>query len=676
MHTHPVHVTLFLHLAGFLGGFALYGMLLGLALRSSSVPRRTAAIADGVRATRFLGADESSRFHVFAGVAGVVWNAGALVVYGAPDVWESWRPVVPAVAAFSALGFLPAAAAHSVLRSVVRGRLAPILVWLAYTLSTTAAILNIHAGLSGAALPSAAAMWLLTGGLLVLALPMLLVASREMLWRNALLILALGVFAVTAVHLVDHQDFARPFWLQVLGHHASVPLAVAILVQDYPFAFSDLLLKRILSLAGLVGLGLVGVLAVVTSPVASVMRIDPDRPVVLGTLLLLIVAVALAHQVVRRWTSSFVDRVVLRRRGADATLAQVGRLTSESEHEEALIESVGRVLGGALGALDISWHVSTEDVHISHPLVALTSFNWTASGGLRSVALDPTSRQAGVLVPTTDAPRHVATIGPLPGGRPFLSADVLLLRDVALVLARRIDAIRIGHERFEQQARVQENARLAADAELRALRSQINPHFLFNALTTIGYLVSAAPDRAIRTLLRLTELLRRVLRTDDGPVTLATELQLVEAYLEIERARFEERLRVSIDAPDEVKEIRVPSFVLQPLVENAVKHGVAMSRAGGTVSVTARLQRRSGSSFLVVTVEDTGSGGAASLAAEGAGIGLGNVRRRLDLAYGHEATVTLEKSQAGGARSVVTIPVVSSDPAGSRRLPSHGGGHQ
>jgi two-component system, LytTR family, sensor kinase len=657
MHTHPLHIALLLHLSGFLFGLALYGMLLGLAVRSARFARRGVGTAR-FRVGRWLGVDASNSFHVFAGIAGVVWNAGALVVYGAADVSETWRPVMASFAAYSALGFLPAAAAHSALRSVLRGTSAPLLVSVGYGLSGCAALLNAHAGVTGGALPSAVAMRLLTVGFVLLALLLFVVVRRQLLWRHAPLIVGMAVFAVTAVHLVDHRDFGQPVWLQVLGHHAAVPLAVAILVQDYPFAFSDLLLKRMLSLAGLVGLGLAGVLAMVASPLSDVMRNDPDRPVVLGTLLLLIVTLALAYQAVRAGSSWFVDRVILRRRHPDAVLAEVGRLASVSENEEQLIDEAGRVVAAALKASGVTWHVAPASEAGRHPFLDQALSSCDASGGLQTVGLAPASREAAVLVPTTDAPCHVATIGPLPRGRPFLSADVSLLRDAALILARRIDAIRMGHERFERQLREQEHAKLAIDAELHALRAQINPHFLFNALTTIGYLVRTDADQALRTLLRLTELLRRVLRTEEELVTVATELQLVEAYLEIERARFEERLRVSIDVPDEVKHLSMPSFVLQPLVENAVKHGVAASRAGGTVSLTARIRAGGESRCLVLTVADTGSGGRLALDADGAGIGLGNVRRRLELAYGPEAEVILEQLPEGGTRAVVTIPIV------------------
>src|SRR5205807_10049772 len=128
--------------------------------------------------------------------------------------------------------------------------------------------------------------------------------------------------------------------------------------------------------------------------------------------------------------------------------------------------------------------------------------------------------------------------------------------------ARRIDGIRITKERYEREIRDQELEKLATQAELRTLRAQLNPHFLFNALTTIGHLIQAAPPRALETLLRLTSLLRAVLRSEAEFTTLGGELEVVESYLDIERARFEERLEVTIDVPDRLRSVRIPPLIL------------------------------------------------------------------------------------------------------------------
>src|SRR5438045_3239977 len=162
-------------------------------------------------------------------------------------------------------------------------------------------------------------------------------------------------------------------------------------------------------------------------------------------------------------------------------------------------------------------------------------------------------------------------IAPLTGGRRLLSDDVATLEAIVTIAARRIDAIRVTQERHDREIREREMGRLATEAELRALRAQINPHFLFNALTTIGYLIQTAPPRALQTLLRLTALLRAVLRSEGEFTTLGRELEIIESYLDIEHARFEQRLHVTIDVPTRLRNVRLPPLILQPLVENAIK---------------------------------------------------------------------------------------------------------
>jgi two-component system LytT family sensor kinase len=190
------------------------------------------------------------------------------------------------------------------------------------------------------------------------------------------------------------------------------------------------------------------------------------------------------------------------------------------------------------------------------------------------------------------------------------------------------------------------------------LRAQINPHFLFNALTTIGYLIQAAPPRALATLMRLTALLRSVLRSEGEYTTLGRELELVEAYLDIEHARFEERLRVRIDVPEPLWNLRVPPFVLQPVIENAVKHGIAQLVRGGDVSVVASLQGGGHSRVLVLVVRDTGVGvGPVELhAGRATGVGLRNVERRLAGQYGLAASLSIESEPGVGTTVTIRIP--------------------
>ena len=227
------------------------------------------------------------------------------------------------------------------------------------------------------------------------------------------------------------------------------------------------------------------------------------------------------------------------------------------------------------------------------------------------------------------------------------------------------------HERYERKLREQHIAKLATEAELRALRAQLNPHFLFNALTTIAQLVQEAPTRALETIMRLTVLLRGVLRSEGEFTTLSRELEMIESYLDIEHARFEQRLRVRVAVPSELGHIRIPPLLLQPIVENAVKHGVAPLADGGEVVVTARLEPAPvGVSELVLTVSDSGKGATLLEMAHGRalGVGLQNVERRLTHQYGAAASLTVDSIPDRGTTVTIKVPV----PVGSLKEPVSG----
>jgi two-component system, LytTR family, sensor kinase len=221
---------------------------------------------------------------------------------------------------------------------------------------------------------------------------------------------------------------------------------------------------------------------------------------------------------------------------------------------------------------------------------------------------------------------------------------------VAFVLARRIDALRLTGERYERMLQEREMRTLATEAELRALRAQINPHFLFNALTTLGYLIQQAPTRAVKTLLDLTTLLRSVLRSEGEFTTLGRERELIDCYLRIERERFEERLEFTLDIPEHLRDLPVPSLIVQPLVENAVKHGIAGARDGGSITVTATLDQA-----LRIVVRNTGAP-LGPRRVSGLGVGLENVTRRLQHYYGPDASFTIARDADGATVAELRLP--------------------
>jgi hypothetical protein len=619
-----------LHALGFSSGILLYGMLL--------------VMVAGVRPRRHLAAtaeteplDGPDRLLLALAMAGLLWNVGALWLYGFRDLGAGVPPWLELIS-FSALGVLPAIAVHAVLRRGPSDRLtgAPLGLTIAgYGLSVAAAALQGVALWTGAAVPNVLALRLLMAGFLLIMVPLAVITRQQASARRMLWIVAFAVFAISALHLSEHQLHDRWF-MELAGHHGSLLLAFAVLYQDYPFALADLFLKR--ALAALVLLLTVVALWAFLGPWVTGPDAKPlGAPLLLGAWL----ATVLLFPILSRGASRVVDHLLLRGFDNNSTLAALADATGRHTDEAGVLDVTCRVLAPALSALSVRWRVERDATSVG------------ATSGLTSI--DARRLSATLIIPTTEAPRYIVEVSDLAGGRRLLSDEVTLLEHSAHVIARRLDAIRLERERFDGRVREAEMSRLAAEARLQALRAQINPHFLFNALTTIGYLVQTAPGDAIRTLLRLTEVLRHVLKSDARVAPLEQELNLVKAYLEIEQARFEERLDSRIDVPDDLRRVLVPPLILQPLVENAVKHGVSPSAAGGRVRVVARRTTLpDGRAALALDVEDAAHGSERmAVSIESGGIGLANIERRLALAYGADASLTLDSSPQGTVARIV-----------------------
>lgn len=192
-----------------------------------------------------------------------------------------------------------------------------------------------------------------------------------------------------------------------------------------------------------------------------------------------------------------------------------------------------------------------------------------------------------------------------------------------------------------------------AQAQLDALKMQLQPHFLFNTLNTISVLMQEDVQAANRMLLRLSELLRLALKnTSTHEVSLGQELEFLQSYLEIEQTRFQDRLTVRIDVEPEALDAQVPNLLLQPLVENAIKHGIAPRAEAGTVEI--RAARVNG--YVELKVRDDGSGLKDSGAKFTNGIGLSNTRARLERLYGNAYSFALEDAEGGGLQVTISIP--------------------
>jgi two-component sensor histidine kinase len=615
------------NLLGFVIGFALYAMLLAMVWRAqaNSAAKRKYKID-------FL--------LLMTAVLGLLWNAGELVSISIRDFGKSEFPSILLAVSFSALGFLPAVVVHSALQNS-ENKKSEWLIFAAYVLSLAASSFHFYDGLSAKTVPSNTGLQILIFGFLGVLIALFVLNFKQTAQRKAIWASALTIFALSALHLASHTETdAGNLLIESFGHQASLPLVLAILYENYRFAFADLFLKRALSLV-LLTLTAFALYVLVAAPLLHYHETHDRNDVQAITLILTLwIITALIYPFLHRASVWFVDKILLQRIDYKTLQKQISQEIETQENTVLILDTISDKLGFALTANQANWAeaAKTGESRIS---------NYDSQNG----------SSIEIIIPTAEPPFYQINLGEFIGGRRLLSDEIEMLENISLQAARRIDALRVSHERYDLKMREQQTAKLAAEAELRALRAQLNPHFLFNALTTIGYLIQAAPDKAVETLLRLTQLLRGVLRSTGEFSTLGEELKLIESYLEIEHARFEERLQVKIDVSPDLHRLKIPSLILQPLVENAVKHGISTSKKGGEVKISARLEGQN----LMLEVADTGTGVSKEKLAETRqiGVGLSNIEQRLHAHFGNAARFEIESETGVGTTSKIVFPVTA-----------------
>jgi two-component system LytT family sensor kinase len=312
-------------------------------------------------------------------------------------------------------------------------------------------------------------------------------------------------------------------------------------------------------------------------------------------------------------------------------------------HQEYLAPLVN--VGVAAVAGGFSRFASSEDIWSFSPLIDLSIYRWVRRN-LRQPQLD---RQILLLMLIAGLSFAASGIASLYPRRYFALRSAVWPIELAICLCAPVvvgiplkiwQAMRIERKLKEQE-------RLLLEARLEALQRQINPHFLFNTLNSIGSLVRSRPELAREMIVRLASILRTLLKNREAFVPFSEELAFTEDYLAIEVVRFGEKLRVVKEIAPESVNVIVPSMLLQPLIENSIKHGLEPRIGGGTIRLRSRVE----SGMLVLEVEDDGVGMAAQSDAAGNGIGLRNVRERMEMLYGAGSQVAEGKTgQAPGVR--------------------------
>jgi two-component system LytT family sensor kinase len=321
-------------------------------------------------------------------------------------------------------------------------------------------------------------------------------------------------------------------------------------------------------------------------------------------------------------------------------------------HHEYLALPFNATLGLAAGTLGL--FVEREEIWSFTPFIDMSLYRWVRRN-LREPRID---RQILllVLIALMEAARDsIAHEFPqrlfaLRSGELWIQALVWLSAPIDVGIALKVwNALRI-------ELKLEEQKRLLLEARLDALQRQINPHFLFNTLNSIASLVRMKPELAREMTVKLANILRALLKDHDSFVPLSEELNFTDDYLDIEVVRFGEKLRVEKEIDPRTLEILVPSILLQPLIENSIKHGLEPRINGGTVTLRSRLQ---GDRAIIEVADDgvgVGNKSPTALPRTGAGIGIKNVRERLEVLYGNQARFTMVSNPGRGTLVSIEIP--------------------
>jgi signal transduction histidine kinase len=584
-----VNESLLVNTLGHSAGVLIFSIFLVLLLRDRAARR----LRGGVKS-------------MVAALLALVWNMASLIVLGT-DSPDTWFIRITIAIGFSVLSLLPAV----LLDLCLERRYRP-LVQAGYALSALATVLHIAELFRNNASYHRWALTSITIGFGILTLIAAVLVYREQHDRattsRVVGTMSLFLLAMSFVHL--GSGHAQQIWSQELAfHHAAIPLALLVLLQDYRFVLLDAFFRFLANvfLAAVFVFGAVEAWRLELLPAA-------DTPFHIALLLagacLLLVLFALARGGVQR----ALTRLIFRRPNEEALVRDLKTpIHSEEEYIAGAVARLGEFMGAPARVTAGVVDAQNEGAEAVVPLR-------TGSGGSLSVLL-----------------------GRRTGGRRYLSEDLQALARVAAVIGEQLE-----------QYRDLETRRLVAQAELRALQSQIHPHFLFNALNALYGIIPREARGARETVLNLADIFRYFLETKKTLVPLEEEMHIVKAYLDVERLRLGDKLRLEISVTPEAQSVTIPILSVQPLVENAVKHGIAPLAGGGLIQITASIGSEGA---LLISVRDSGPG-FSKTHLDTPGVGLENVGRRLELCYGGNARLTIDSSTSGSEVSV-RIPAAS-----------------
>lgn len=554
--------------------------------------------AHGVRQTKLS---------LAAAALALSWNAGSLVALA------SHYDII-ATLSYSVLSLLPAVLLQVALQGKNR-----LIVIAGYAVSASAAMLHF-------ARFHEMALVLIAGGFGLLTIGALFLVRDQ--WISLVCLL---LFTSSFLHF-GYQHASSPWAAEVTWHHVGIPVVLIVLLQDYRFLLLDAFVRFLVNFG--VAAAYIATLLVLNQRFHWSDSIRSSRFLV-GIALVVLCLSLILFTYLRNALQIWVGRFIFRRQRVEDCVEAIVNLALKARSEEELLKGA---------AAEVARHLRAEGFSI--PTESRSS---AASEKKPSVLFGTQLSAAQIPLRFSSGDVRFLVAGARRGGRRYLSEDLEDMRRLGSAIVEQV-------ERF----RAEELRRLASEAELRALQAQINPHFLFNALNTLYGTIDRTSYEARRMVLNLADIFRYFLQGDRVTIQLSEEVRIVEAYLEIEKLRLGNRLETELIVSESARSVMIPILSIQPLVENAVKHGIAAKAGRGRVCLMVNTTAEG----LRVTVEDTGVGFEQSRKRpnRGTGVGLDNVRRRLMLCYGPAAELSIRSSDSGATVTFsIPIPVEPSE---------------
>lgn len=524
---------------GHVAGVLIFGIFLTLVLSHRTFPQ-----------------SRSSRLSLAGAALALIWNLSSLFVLLVGPSSGSIERIV-AGAGFCALSLLP-----SVLLDLSLANRFPMIVRCGYLLSLCAAFAHFTEFFYDSARfhrLGLAAIRIGFGLLTVASVLMVLWSGGEnprALSMRILSAMSLFLFAVSFVHFSDGKS--SDAWVtELVMHHGGIPLALFVIMQDYRFVLLDAFLRFLLN--------------VLLAGIFALFIVTYSPPLSFATQVLCASAALAAFAFTKGILQRLLTKLVFRQPDTESVLRELRELGALASDEDSFIHRAAEYIAKSINA-ELS----------SIPAEMLPGFSNSSFPALiGSAPDDKLLRECGIemIVPISSSQgdnRYIA-LGARRGGRPYLSEDLQALVRMAASIGEQIEHIRDV-----------EAQRLVSQAELRALQAQIHPHFLFNAFNILYGIIPRQASGARRMVLNLSEIFRYFLQSERTFVSLDEELRIVRAYLAIEELRLQDKLQINIDVDSDVTLESVPMLSIQPLVENAVKHGVANRPEGGAIRIRAR----------------------------------------------------------------------------------------